>query len=526
MLMTDWFERSGVGPMIRMMVYTILAIVIQLGFSSPAQASCTPEEIARGAKCFDIPPDSTSSGFQSVQQQCPPNMRWSGSFCEFANASDTDNSTYDTLKDNYEKGTYSRENLNSIVNDPNSSPEARGAACRVLGGTWESGDAGGCSGVDTNAPKSTVSCQSDFESAKLACDPFSGDGRSRQEAIFIEQMMFQGINQVGSAAGAISGDVEKMCSTAQKISGTVGALQGGRIAACTAYRSKCMSSCEAESKDPQAGSKAQSNLRACKSYSESLMLQSIQTMQSVAAFATSKACADAAKSNKNLFTQSNQPNCSNPAVAATNLACICSANPRDPRCTAGGGPGGGLAGNPGLGGPGGRTDGGGGVYGDTENESLAGIGGPNSGVGGPGGAGPGGGPGGGTGGPGLIGGSGSRGLASEGEAGSGRGYNTNVIGGLAGGGNFGGYGRAGGASNSGASGPSSLLSKLKGAFNIKDALPDKDKLARGLMGMSKEAAADGITGAMGETIWQKASRQYRNQEMRGQFMRPGRGNGT
>ena len=69
-----------------------------------------------------------------------------------------------------------------------------------------------------------------------------------------------------------------------------------------------------------------------------------------------------------------------------------------------------------------------------------------------------------------------------------------------------------GAAGEGRDGNGNLMKSLKDKFNLKDALPDKDKLARGLAGMSAGAAADGITGAHGPSIWEKVSRQYQKKK--------------
>lgn len=346
----------------------------------------------------------------------------------------------------------------------------------------------------------------------------------------VEAALQGGIGAV-SQMSSVGQSAHEACSTAERLTKAMALIQGTRAGICKAMQSNCLKACaadieisqaEIESDGPNAAvaaerlPKEKSMKRKCEGYEESFARQLLQAQQYAQSMLQSRTCAAMTK-DQALIAQNGTPNCNDENVKRTNMYCICQLNPRDARCGYNPGTGGTLGGGPGgnAGGVGGATD----LtsLGDSSLDSDAfGGNGPNASGNRSSGGGAGGGAGGGGGGPALIGGGGRAGDGGSGSYGSRAG--TQVIQGVSGGGSFQGYGRPGGAATQ-AGGGSSWMSKLKEKFNIKDALPDKDKLARGLAGMSKGAAADGITGAMGETIWQKASRQYRSQERSGGFLK-------
>ncbi|MCM2280236.1 MAG: hypothetical protein NDI61_00160 [Bdellovibrionaceae bacterium] len=429
--------------------------------------------------------------------------------------------------------------------------------CLRSGGVWGVGDScvrgegggGDTSNSGANAAPSepggiesegeTGVCESAYDRARLACDPLSGAGLSADQSALVEAAVQGTAMAAGSMANAGKSPHE-MCSAAEGLTKVMMGIQGSRAVACKAMQSRCLSVCEGEittytnalstSQLQAAGAetvraqyeeqlrKSKSHRRACNAYEESFARQLMQAQQYANSMLQSRTCAEMTK-NQAVVAQSGTPNCADETVKRTNPYCICQSNPRDARCgynpgasgTLGGG--GGAAG--GIDGTAGLTSLGDSAL-DGEGMGPGGIGsrngangsGSNNGMGAGGGGG---------GGPSLIGGSGFGGGAGGGGAGGVR-AGTQVIQGVSGGGSFAGYGRPGG-NGEGSGGNSSWMSKLKAKFNIKDALPDKNKLARGLAGMGANAAADGITGAMGESIWQKASRQYRSQERGGGFLK-------
>jgi hypothetical protein len=358
----------------------------------------------------------------------------------------------------------------------------------------------------------------------------------------MEAVITQGAAMMSSMNGMDKGMQEK-CKGAADLSKMMGLFQGSHAVACKAAQESCVSSCKAALSAPgpflDKQQKFKENLKKCEGFEKNFANQVMQALNFANTFAGSAACEQAAKNAESKLMAQNastQVNCNNAEVKRTHPVCICKDNPRDPSCIGGarvpgvggsllgGGRGSGVgrgdAGDGGsdfasLGGPGG-----GGLDGDGLYGAGAGIGGDGSGKGS--GVNPI--PNGGGGGP-----SSPFGAGGGAGGGDGGGYNTSspstgaVISGVSGSSGGGGYGgrSGGGLGGAGSSSSSGFLQKLKDKFNIKDALPDKSKLMRGLAGMSQQAAGDGVTGATGESIWQKASRQYKNQERQGEFLPPG-----
>jgi hypothetical protein len=218
-------------------------------------------------------------------------------------------------------------------------------------------------------------------------------------------------------------------------------------------------------------------------------------------------------------TASSNVNCSDPAVASSNTVCICSSNPRDPRCSAAGLASAGVnSAAAGVGSAGSNA---------ANNAALAKLAagspdltlsGGDSGFGIPSGAM------GGAGGPGAGGPRGAgRNINGGGEAphtagnkhpaggGGNNSLNTKVNGGYYGGGGGGGGSFGSGSSGSGAGGPQGYGgglppgSQMQGKVDLRQFLPGgKRDPARGLAGIS---GPDGITGPNSD-LWQKVNTRY------------------
>jgi hypothetical protein len=125
-------------------------------------------------------------------------------------------------------------------------------------------------------------------------------------------------------------------------------------------------------------------------------------------------------------------------------------------------------------------------------------------------------PGGGGGGPSGGGFGSGGGGAGNGEGGAAAsGVDKNVISGVSGGGGGGAFGGGGGGgygAGAGGGGKGGMLSGLMDKFNLSKFLPKKkDFKQRGIAGMSV-APADGITGPMGPSLFEKVTSQYQRQK--------------
>ncbi len=378
---------------------------------------------------------------------------------------------------------------------------------------------------------SDSSCDGSAKSAQYVCDPMSAV-LGRGEGAMLEMVLMQGgsiaTNMMNSGKSAY-----EQCTSAKNLAKIMGMIQGARAVACGIAQKKCVSRCgtvrehlEVVEKAPNQGvdfdelkKKARKNISNCKEYETNFAMQLFQVMNYASTYFGAGKCQKETKladSTPPPFPTAVPVDCTNAETLRTNPLCLCQRSPRDPLCVGAprppsgpgqytsvdDGPGGSFEPPPLLPGDGdgaGPVAGGPPGGGDGSGAKSGGV--PQQGGGGPtnpfGGGGGGGGP--------------RAGVEGSSEQGS-SGYNTGVISGVSGGGTFAGYGKGGGAAGEGRDGNGNLMKALKDRFNLKDALPDKDKLARGLAGMSAGAAADGITGANGPSIWEKVSRQYQKKK--------------
>ncbi len=396
------------------------------------------------------------------------------------------------------------------ANPNNCNQEETGKLVELVGSRQQL-DAMLTEGVPTEGPAvgAEINCENAFKKAKVACDPMGMAGMGPGEGMIVEM-----------ALGQMAGQLAKSCKAAKNVSMIMAGVSAARATACKTTQGGCLKACNTPKESPTYEADQQL-YGACHNYEQQFMMQVMQAMNYANQMLASKSCQE--KSSNNVATGTPPPlpnlnvNCADPNQKRTNQTCICQDNPNasgcNPFASTNRPPGsgsitdnstGGGAYNPGLG------DGGGGGEDGLYSGSSAANGNANKvqEIGGGGG---------GVGGGSSGGGSGGGGSGAGAGDPAAQGFKTDMAsGGGAGGGGFAGYGKGKGGEGEG----SSALSRLKGMFNLKDALPDKDKMARGLAGMSKEAQADGITGAMGETLFQKASRQYKNQESRGGLIVP------
>lgn len=249
---------------------------------------------------------------------------------------------------------------------------------------------------------------------------------------------------------------------------------------------------------------------ACQRYQQNAQAMLYQSMGLGQGYMQAKACVNAASSNPfgSIGSTNGAVDCTNPAIADVSPTCICQKDPNNPMCptykpnagTVGGlagptsGVGGAGAGNPyvtdPLADPGSRLDG--------QIPKVQAAKGNNEIAGGNGG---------GLGGSGAMG----RGGGDEGGGGGVRGgSDKSAIVGLAGGG--GGGGAGGIAKTSGSGGVSGAVRGIMDKFNLKNFLPNRsDYKNRGIAGMSIPSA-DGITGPMGPSLFEKVSNQYQKQK--------------
>jgi hypothetical protein len=327
----------------------------------------------------------------------------------------------------------------------------------------------------------------------------------------------------------------KLCYAAAALQAAQGAMATLKATTCAIKISSCSDSCDTDRKNAMALQKlirqnnpkdyandhkyvelgeelasARSMSESCQNYSGINYITMMQTAQLGQAAQKASSCGDLNSSKNNpiaAIPPITIPNVADCASGGTGMACYCTNNPTASIC---------KAQTPNTN-PSGLSSIGGGSPSMPYSSSSDGTPGSGTGPGAPitakpqdtkadsGGGGGGSGLAGGGGSPG--GGSGSGDQASAGASG----IDKNPIQGVAvGGGGIGtsgmssaGYGARGGGGNS----ANNKAGSGMGMFNLKKFLPQ-----RGLAGMSAEAAKDGITGAMGPTIWEKVSSQYKNQQ--------------
>jgi hypothetical protein len=410
------------------------------------------------------------------------------------------------------------------------STEATGGAGAAAGG---GGDPYGDS-----ADAEQVTCEGTRETTQTACLTPGTKGMDPGEAVMFTTMTNQMI-MMGTQIASAGKNMAQQCRLQADMSKLMATINGAKAFACGKMISRCNEVCNFQAKDAyqksqiaqSAETKAhflklsksyQAQGRICSTYSSQVYAMGMGAMQHGANIVQNQQCAKEMEAFANMpvptFSPIALPNptdCTDPKNQS--FACFCSrdANKSSPMCA--GFSGGSLAG----GGSGATTSGPGNGIGSSvatpfvaqdadgdgvpddptalQQKQNASNGGNEFSPGGgsaPGGSGLGGLGGGDDGGMGAHGDPRSMITGTSGGSGSG-------LGGGFGGGGGGGLGRNNGGSGGGMGG---FMDK----FNLKRFLPGSNYKSRGIAGMSVKSV-DGITGPMGPSIWEKATRQYQEQ---------------
>lgn len=395
--------------------------------------------------------------------------------------------------------------------------------------------AGAGAGGSASAGGETQQCLSLKETASSACLTPGTSGMDPGEAAMFTVMANQMVT-LGTQIASAGRNMAQQCRLQADMSKLMATLNGVKATACGVMISKCKSACDTETEQYEyyakqyesnpntaaaaeqyraAARKTRIAARTCGSYSTQVYAMGMGAMQHGANIVQNQQCAREAEAFANMpvptFSPIAMPNptdCTDPNNQS--FACFCTreVNKSSPMCAgfnggnlAGGGasptgPSNGIGSNvatPFLG-----TD----MDGDGIEDDPAALQ-PKQNASNGDGFSPGGGSAPGGGGLGGFGGD-DGGMGAPGDP---RSAITGTSGGTGSG--LGGGGGGGGGlarNNRGAGGGGGLMDK----FNLKRFLPGSKYKARGLAGMSVKSV-DGITGPMGPSIWEKATRQYQEQ---------------
>ncbi len=380
----------------------------------------------------------------------------------------------------------------------------------------------------TRAEAAKVSCKAAAETAKTACLMPGTGGMDPSSAAVYTMMMNQLVNTATQIA-AIGKNASAQCKLQSDVAKVMGTINGVKGAVCMKTMSTCAEACDREEKrhklnaensqnmnvwksESKLANEASRNEFTCKSYSGQVVAMMNGAMQNLGNFAQAKQCQNelaafaAPPPRATLPPVATIGDCSDPAN--TSHACFCTrpANAASAICA-------GFSG--GVGGGGGTTTTpngstiaspvGGSVADATDGNTADPFAIPKKEGGGDG-------KGMGDGGSGAPGGSGLSALGSEGGGSGGPGDSRSAITGTSGGngsglGSAGGGGGGGGLSrNNGGGAKDGFFDK----FNLRKFLPGSKYKTRGIAGMSVKSV-DGITGPMGPSLFEKATRQYQEQ---------------
>lgn len=374
-------------------------------------------------------------------------------------------------------------------------------------------------------------CRGAAQTAQMACNTLGAAGMDAAQGAMFEMML----NQAVSLAGQMQNQGQNMqaqCKNQADLSKLMGLLNAAKAAACATAIATCRASCEADSganlaaantarANPATMSEAtrldgirngliRTSAQRCASYRANTMANMASALQHGANMMQNQNCANQTAANQGTsptpFSFPTPSDCTDPNNQS--LTCFCARPENSTKAMCGGGnpgvtPGGGVQTPPG-GNPGGNVP-----YSPADPNNpgavnpLEGLQGKSNGSGGDTqGSGGGGAPGGG--GLSSLGGESAGAFGANGDRGS-------AVGGVSGGNpaGAGGHAGGGGGGNGGGGGRNDdggLLSKL----NLKKFLPGDKYKNRGLAGMAGPAK-DGITGPMGPSLWEKATRQYQEQ---------------
>lgn len=370
-------------------------------------------------------------------------------------------------------------------------------------------------------------CKDASKKAKAACSTMSSLTDMSPGQAAMTEMAFKQLLMMGAQTMSAGANQAEQCKLQMNMSGLLTGINAAQGSTCIYLKSECEKSCEAEvayykqENNITKERESDTTLKTCKNYQTNLMAMMMQAMASGQNFMQNQACVAMTSSNK---LKSNLPTYAAPtpvtlsadqgctgSAAQSSLFCICQSEPSNPLC---GGQSAALTGSAGSTTTAGLTGqaapqpfGGeeddkfsSGEFVDPTNATPGGKGQPKD---------P---PSGGGGGPqALGGGGGAGGRGDEGGRPGKSDVDKNVITGASssagGGGSGGGPAAAAGGGGRGGDGAGGFLDR----FNLKQFLPSrKDYKNRGLAGMSIQSA-DGVTGPMGPSIWEKVSKQYQLQ---------------
>jgi hypothetical protein len=371
-------------------------------------------------------------------------------------------------------------------------------------------------------------CKAAAQTAQMACNTLGAAGMDAAQGAMFEMMLNQAVQLAGQMANQ-GQNMQSQCKNQADLSKLMGLLNAAKAAACTAAIMKCKSSCESDATanlaaantaranpataaeatrlDGVRNSQIRTSAQRCASYRVNTVANMASALQHGANMMQNQNCANATAANSTSPTPFSFPtpsDCTDPNNQS--LTCFCARPENSTKAMCGGGnpgvtPGGGVQSPPG-------GSNGGNVPYSPVDPTNPGAANPLEGLNGKSGAG--GGDSQGSGGGGAPGGGGLSGLGGEstGSFGS-SGDRGSAIGGVSSGNASGAGGHAGGGGSGGGGGrgdDGGFLSKL----NLKKLLPGDKYKNRGLAGMNG-TAKDGITGPMGPSLWEKATRQYQEQ---------------
>lgn len=380
-----------------------------------------------------------------------------------------------------------------------------------------------------------ASCEDEAATARKAC-MFPGTSGMDESSSMMYTMMMNQLVTTATQIAAIGKNMSAQCKLQGDVAKVMGTINGVKGATCMKMINSCGTTCTDEanahrqkatdygsrnqygqftgliSDEKKSAGKKSRLVSECKAYSMQVVAMMNGAMQNLGNFAQAKQC-----QNELAAFAAPPPLATLPPVAAIgdcsdpanqSLACFCTrpANAASAMCAGFAGGGGGGGGTTTT--PNGSTIAspvGGSVADATDGNTADPFAIPKKEGGGDG-------KGMGDGGSGAPGGSGLSALGSEGGGSGGPGDSRSAITGTSGGngsglGSAGGGGGGGGLSrNNGGGAKDGFFDK----FNLRKFLPGSKYKTRGIAGMSVKSV-DGITGPMGPSLFEKATRQYQEQ---------------
>jgi hypothetical protein len=438
------------------------------------------------------------------------------------------------------------DTLQAVMNNPNASAQERLGACmaadaRGCGSYQQAADAEAAGGAAAagGAPGTAdtgkqTSCESAASTAKSACLMPGTDGMDPGTAAMFSMMMTSQLPAMATQIATIGKNMAQQCKVQADVAKLMTAINGIKGAACATTISTCRSTCGEEAtqwetqynthiantatqalaaEDKKKMVKANRSATQCGAYTGQVIGMMMSAMQNGVQIVANKQC----ESDLSAFNTA-APTYTPPALAQIGgcedpnnqtLACYCTRPGNASSAMCSGFAGGNLAGGGTTTTPNGSTVAS--PYASTAGDVTDGNTADPFAAPGQKGGGDGKGPGdGGSGAP------GGGGLASFGSEGGGGGYGSDPKSAITGtsGGTGSGLGGAGGGGGGGLARNNGTAGGSKGGFfdkfNLKKFLPGSKYKTRGIAGMSVKSV-DGITGPMGPSLFEKATRQYQEQ---------------